>query len=58
MLLVERIARAQRPCELGKDLRQQAIMKVNHRLSPILAGRTSLMATLSLWAWRRIASAG
>src|SRR6516162_7707085 len=36
MLLVKRVARAQGPCEFGKDLRQQTIMKVDDRLTPIL----------------------
>ena len=37
MLLVERIARAQGPCELRENLCQQAIMQVDYRLTPILA---------------------
>lgn len=50
MLLVERIARAQGPCELRENLRQQTIMQVDYCLTPILARSHSLMAALSLSA--------
>jgi hypothetical protein len=38
MLFVEQVARGQRSGELGKDSRQEPIMQMNHRLTPILAG--------------------
>lgn len=37
MLVVERFTHGQRPRELAENVREKAVMQVNHRLAPILA---------------------
>ena len=37
MQLVERLTRSQRPRQLDEDVREKAVMQVNHRLAAILA---------------------